>query len=89
MIATKLPSSFNIAIENGEKSYIEGNAFWTFFCISSESYLVNDIGNTSQDYCVQGEDGYWRNRTLLARLGLPEREKHSPELSVLPCLEAS
>lgn len=89
MIATKLPSTINIAIENGEKTYTEENAFWTFFCISSENYLVKDIGNTSQDYCMQGEDGYWRNRKLLARLGLPEREQHSPELSVLPCLEAS
>lgn len=27
MISTKLPSTINIAIENGEKTYTKGNAF--------------------------------------------------------------
>lgn len=69
-----------------QKIFIEGNAF---SALVVKIIFIKDTGNGYQDYFLQGEDRHWRRRKLSARLGLCEREQHSPKLSGLPCLEAT
>lgn len=84
MTVIKLLSTINKAIENGEKIHILGNALWRFFCISRENYLVKGIENSPQDYCVQGQDGYWRKGKLLARRGVLEKSSLLPKRIASP-----